>query len=46
MIIYVDDRLMARMEDPKPLEGPRHQFFAFSGWQSELRYDNLIIRPL
>lgn len=43
---YVDDVLMARLDDPNPLQGPRHRFFAFSGWQSELWYDNLVIRPL
>lgn len=43
---YVDEQLLARLEDPAPLEGPGHQFFAFNGWQSELWYDNLMITPL
>ncbi|MFM8555378.1 MAG: hypothetical protein ACKODG_04210 [Betaproteobacteria bacterium] len=43
---YADDVLLARLDDPAPLEGPGHQFFAFNGWQSELWYDDLVITPL
>ena len=43
---YADDQLLARLDDPMPLEGPGHQFFAFNGWQSELWYDDLVITPL
>lgn len=43
---YVDGVLLARLDDPTPLEGSGHQFFAFNGWQSELWYDKLVITPL
>jgi len=43
---YVDEVLLARLEDPAPLEGAKHQYFSFNGWQSELWYDNLVITPL
>lgn len=43
---FVDGVLLARLDDPTPLEGPGHQFFAFNGWQSELWYDDLVITPL
>lgn len=44
--VFADDELLVRLDDPKPLEGPGHEFFAFSGWQSELWYDELVITPL
>ena len=34
------------MTDPKPLEGPGHDHFAFNNWQAELFFDNLRIEPL
>jgi len=43
---FADEGLLARLEDPAPLEGPGHQYFAFNGWQSDLYYDNLVITPL
>lgn len=43
---FADDVLLARLDDPQPLEGPGHEFFAMSGWQSELWYDELVITPL
>ena len=43
---YADDQLLAKLDDPTPLEGPGNQFFAFNGWQSELWYDDLVITPL
>ena len=34
-LTYVDDN---------PLVGIQHQFFAFGGWQTRVRFDNLVIR--
>jgi hypothetical protein len=42
---YIDDRLALAMEDPAPLTGPGHRFFAFNDWEAELHFDNLVIRP-
>ncbi|MGO9064631.1 MAG: hypothetical protein ACLQIH_07830 [Myxococcaceae bacterium] len=30
--------------DPSPLRGPSHAYFAFSGWESPVHFDNLRIR--
>jgi hypothetical protein len=43
---YVDDVLQARYDDPAPLWGPRNDRFAFSGWESEVTFDDLVITPL
>ena len=32
--------------DPSPLYGHGHEHLAFSGWQAEVSFDNLTIRPL
>lgn len=44
--LYVDDELQARYQDADPLWGPRNNRFAFSGWESEVTFDNLRITPL
>ena len=31
--------------DPQPLQGPGHEFFAINGWEAEVSFDNLTIRP-
>jgi hypothetical protein len=43
---WADDHLLAKMEDPEPLEGRGHSHFAFNNWQSDLWFDNLRISPL
>jgi hypothetical protein len=32
------------LDDPAPLRGPSHAYFAFSGWESPVHFDNLRIR--
>jgi hypothetical protein len=32
------------LSDPAPLRGPSHAYFAFSGWESPVHFDNLRIR--
>ncbi len=32
------------LNDPAPLRGPSHAYFAFSGWESPVHFDNLRIR--
>jgi len=43
---FVDDELIATMEDDEPLEGRGHDHFAFNNWESDLWFDNLVIEPL
>ncbi|UJR78295.1 family 16 glycoside hydrolase [Sandaracinus amylolyticus] len=43
---WVDDEELVSMDDPRPLEGPGHDHFAFNNWQVELWFDNLRITPL
>ena len=43
---FIDGASFLRYEDPRPLEGPGHRYFAFNNWQSPSRFDNLSITPL
>ncbi len=45
LLWYLDGKLFMRYDDPQPLEGKGHQFFAFSNWIAHVCYDNLTIRP-
>jgi hypothetical protein len=42
----VDGQPFLSMTDPSPLEGPRNQYFGFSGWKTKVHFDNLKIQPL
>lgn len=45
---YVDDlaQPFLRYEDPRPLEGPGHEYFGFNNWETDTWFDNLVITPL
>ncbi len=45
---YVDDLTspFLQYEDPKPLEGIGHEYFAFNNWETDTWFDNLVITPL
>ena len=43
---YVDGELFLTFEDPMPLFGPKNDHFGFNNWQSDVYFDNLLIRPL
>jgi hypothetical protein len=32
--------------DPEPLNGPGHEFFAINDWEADVSFDNLTIRPV
>lgn len=42
---FVDDELFLELDDPAPLHGKGHDRFGFGGWQADLYFDNLSIRP-
>ncbi|MFL5345971.1 MAG: hypothetical protein ACJ8AT_14365 [Hyalangium sp.] len=42
----VDGQPFLSMRDASPLEGPRNQYFGFSGWETKVHFDNLKIQPL
>lgn len=42
---YIDDKLVHTFDDPGPLDGPGHAYFAFDNWETELHFDNLVVRP-
>ena len=44
--LFLDGERQLRYEDPAPLWGERNNRFAFSGWESEVSFDNLVITPL
>lgn len=43
---FIDEVLFLAFEDPHPLEGPGHDRFGFSSWDTPLVFDNLRITPL
>jgi len=42
----VDGQPFLEYDDPRPLAGPGHDRFAFSGWAADLFFDNLRVEPL
>lgn len=44
--LYLDGEKILAYDDPAPLHGPRHRYFAFSGWESGVTFDDLEITPL
>ena len=44
--LFVDDELQVAYDDKAPLYGPRNNRFAFSGWESEVVFDDLKISPV
>jgi hypothetical protein len=40
----IDGTPFLTLNDPEPLQGPSHAYFAFSGWESPVHFDNLRIR--
>lgn len=43
---YIDGQLVHTLDDLSPLDGPGHSYFAFDNWETELHFDNLVVRPL
>jgi hypothetical protein len=45
---FVDDMTtpFLAFDDPQPLEGAGHEYFAINNWESDLWFDNLVITPL
>ncbi|MGO9830295.1 MAG: hypothetical protein ACLPJH_09140 [Myxococcaceae bacterium] len=39
----IDGLPFLSFKDPSPLTGPSHAYFAFSGWESQVHFDNLRI---
>jgi len=46
LIWEIDGRVVLELEDPAPLRGAGHDHFAFSGWEAEAHFDNLVIEAL
>lgn len=42
----LDGSPMLEWDDPQPLAGPGHEFFAFNDWEVPVHFDNLVITPL
>lgn len=45
---YLDDQSSPFLsyDDPAPLEGDGHEYFAINNWESDTGFDNLVITPL
>jgi Farnesoic acid 0-methyl transferase len=41
----IDGKPFLSFDDPDPLEGRKHSYFAFNDWEAELHFDNLKITP-
>lgn len=42
----IDGKEVLRYTDKEPLVGDHHRFVAFSNWESDVYYDNLVVTPL
>jgi hypothetical protein len=42
----IDGQPFLHLEDSTPLAGPGHDHFGFTGWETEVAFDNLRIEPL
>lgn len=42
----IDGAPMLEWDDPDPLAGPGHEYFAFNDWDAIVHFDNLVITPL
>jgi len=42
----IDGKSYLVWNDPQPLTGPGHEFFALNNWEADVAFDNLTIRPL
>jgi hypothetical protein len=42
----LDGTPMLEWDDPEPLTGAGHEYFAFNNWAVELGFDNVVITPL
>jgi hypothetical protein len=43
---FLDGAPFLTLDDPQPLHGPGHDRFGFTGWESDVAFDNLEISPL
>jgi hypothetical protein len=41
----IDGHPFLQVFDPQPLGGPGHEFFGINNWETDVSYDNLLIRP-
>jgi hypothetical protein len=41
----IDGQPFLAWQDPRPLGGSGHEYLAFDDWESEVFFDNLVIRP-
>lgn len=44
--LFIDDELLVSYVDEAPLFGPGNDRLGFTSWESEVRYDDLVITPL
>ena len=42
----IDGKPFLTVNDPTPLVGTDHQYFAFSDWEAPVHFDNLRIEPI
>jgi hypothetical protein len=43
---YLDGERFLEFDDPEPLRGAGHEQFAFNNWESEVTFDDLVIRAI
>ncbi len=42
----LDGNPLMEFNDPDPLAGPGHEYFAFNNWEALVHFDNLVITPI
>ena len=43
---WIDGQIFLELDDPRPLDGPGHEYFAFNIWETDTWFDDLVISPL
>jgi hypothetical protein len=43
---FIDDQPFLAYEDPRPLDGPGHEYLGFNNWETDTWFDDLVITPL
>jgi hypothetical protein len=43
---FLNGEVFLKMNDPEPLEGPGHEYFAFNNWMSEVFFDDVLVHEI
>jgi hypothetical protein len=46
LALSIDGKPFLSYDDPQPLDGPGHEYFAINNWETDTWFDNVVITPL